>query len=95
MVKVEDMVLDDMRAVDEVADDAAVIRYFISYAEGAIEVERSRDTVRLRADAADTLGDNLGVARVSAAQDDFQSAEQVAGRPGIFNRTVLDGALYF
>jgi len=38
VVKVEDMVLDDMCAVDKVADESTIIRDFIRDAESAIQV---------------------------------------------------------
>ena len=91
----EDMVLGDVRAVDKVADDAAVIRYLVGDAEGAIQVQRRGDAVGLRADAANALGDYLGVPRVAAPQDDFQPAEEVAGSPGVFNDAVFHDAFDF
>jgi hypothetical protein len=66
VVEVEAGILGDMGAVDEVANDATVVWYLIADAEGAIEVQRGRDAVRLRADAADALGDYLGITWVPA-----------------------------
>ena len=94
VVKVEDMVLGDVRAVNEIADDASVIGNLVGDTESAVEVERGGNAVRLRADAADSLGDYLGVARVSAPQDKLQAAEKVTGGPGVFNHAVFHDAFY-
>ena len=89
------MVLGDVRAVNKVAYYPSVVRYLIGNPEGAIQVQRSRDTVGLGADAANPLCYYLGVARVPAPENQLQSAEEVAGSPGVFNDSVFNDAFDF
>jgi len=90
VIEVEDVILDDMSAVNHIAHDTAVIRDFISDAEGAIEIECSGDTMGLGADAADALGDNLGITRVTPSENELEAAEEITGCPGILNDAVFD-----
>ena len=77
----QDVRLDEVRAVDQVAQDAAVGRH--GNPECVVQGTDGGHAVRHRADAADALGDVLGVARVAADQQLLETPEQAADGPGI------------
>ena len=88
MVEPEDVGVDELRAFDDVPDDAAVVRG--SHLEGVVHAHGRGMAVGGGADAADPLRDVPGVARVPSLQDDLKSAEQRAGRPGILDLAAFD-----
>src|ERR1039458_188404 len=88
VVEVNDVILDVLRARDDVADQASVVRDLNakSVLDGADRGQR----VHGGADAADALRPDPAFARSAPAQDQFDPAEHGAGAPGIRDAASVD-----
>ena len=61
---------------DQIAENPAVIRYPVGYAESAVQVESGGNGVACRTYSADALSYVLGVTRVSSLKDKLNAPEK-------------------
>ncbi|GEM_PF-5502880 len=90
MVEVKDMAHDEVGTLNQVADDASVLRNLIGNAEGGVQIERRGAGVRRRADAANTLRQVLGVKGVTSPQKYFKSPEESTAGLCLFDNSILN-----
>ena len=88
VVEVDHVILDELHGFQQVADDAGVVGN--GDAEGVLDGAHRCDGVHGRADAADALGEDPGVARVAALQHHLKASEGGARAPGVGDLAVLD-----
>ena len=81
VIKVHHVVVHILRPDHQVADQFGVVRDLDL--ECILHRAHRGDAMHQRADAANALGESPGVARVAAAQDDFDAAHHGAGRVGL------------
>ena len=80
--------MQELRALDEVADDARVVRN--GDAVGLLSGDGGGMRVGNRADAADALHDLRSVLGRAVLHDKLHAAEAAAGHPGVGDHAVLD-----
>ena len=80
--------MQELRALDQVADDARIVRDFdaVSLFGG----NGGRVSVRHRAHAADALHDLRRIFGRAILHDELHTAEAAAGHPGVGDLAVLD-----
>ncbi len=87
VIEVDHVILHHLRAGDQVADDARVLRH--------IDLQRvfdradARQSVDHGAHSADALRPDPGFARIAALQDQLDAAEHGAGAPGVGNLSAV------
>src|ERR1039458_5246109 len=88
VIEVDDMILDVLRARDDIADQARVV--WDVDAKSIFDGTDRSQRVHGGADAADALRPDPGFARIAPAQDQFDPAEHGAGAPGIRDAASVD-----
>ncbi len=88
VVEVDHVVLHLLESPDHGADELGVLRHLDP--EGVLDGAHRGDGVHRGADAADPLSEDPGVPRVAALEDDLDSPEHGAGRPGVLNPAGID-----
>ena len=89
VVEVDDVVLHELDAFQQVAEDACIIGD--RDAQGILDCPHRSDGMHGSAHAAHALGKEPGVARIAALHDGLQAAEGCAGAPGIGHFAIGDG----
>ena len=92
MIEVNDVVVQELSAQKQVADDAGVIGD--GDAHGGVTGAHGGQPVNVGADPAGPLGEQIGIARVAALQHDLNPAEQHGAAPGITDLPVRDFHFY-
>ncbi len=87
MVEVDDVVLDELRAGDQVANEPRVLGN--DDAQRVLDRAHRRERMHRGADAADALGEDPGVARVASAENQLNAAKHRAGAPGVGDDAIL------
>ncbi len=91
----QNMRLQVVGALDQVAHDAAVFRYLIFQAKGFIQRMGCRNGMGNRANAADLLDVFLCIPGIAALQDQLQAAEEGTGALCLNYFAAVNLALYF
>ncbi len=89
LVEVEDMGLNEVGALNQVAQDAAVVGDAAVHPVDFVEGEGRRQAVGGRADPADSLHDAGGVTGVAPGEDGFQPAIHHPGTLGLFDHSAV------
>jgi hypothetical protein len=87
LVEVHDVVVQGVRADEDVADELRVERDL--QAERVLHRADRGDRVHRRADAADALGEDPGVARVAPPEDGLDAAPHGPAGPRVLDRAAL------
>ena len=90
VVEVHDVVMQELRGQDEVADEARVVGQVLVHADGVVHAAGRGQGVGVGAHAAGTLGEVLGVARVASFQDQLEAAEELRARPDVGDLALVD-----
>ena len=88
MVEVDDMILQVLDTLKQVAHDPGVVGD--NDPQGILNRTHGSDGMHGRADAADALGERPRVPRVATLQHEFHAPEAGAGAPGIGHPAVID-----
>jgi hypothetical protein len=89
VIEMHDMVVDILAGNHEIADQLGIVGNGII--QGILHGAYRGDAVHQGTDAADTLGEGPGVARVASLQDDLDAAHHGAGTGGLLDHAIVAG----